>query len=128
MSRILAIDYGEKRIGLAISDEEQTFSFELDIYSPTEFFSKIADLVENRGVTKVIVGYPLNMSGKETKKTEEVKIFKEKLEQILPVKIEFIDERLSSKMAESLSGTHKNIDALAAQIFLQSYLDKYKKA
>ncbi len=124
MSRILGVDYGEKRIGLAISDEGHKFSFELDIYSPKEFFDKIAELVEKKGVSKIVLGYPLNMSGKETKKTQEVKVFKEKLEQLLPVRIELADERLSSKMAENIAGTSKNIDGLAAQIFLQNYLNK----
>ncbi|TSC65019.1 MAG: Holliday junction resolvase-like protein [Candidatus Doudnabacteria bacterium Gr01-1014_77] len=124
MSRILAIDYGEKRMGLALSDEEQKFAFEFEIWSPEQIFEDLPNLIKEKDVSKIVLGNPLNMSGEATKKTEEVMEFKKKLEALCGLEIELADERLSSKMAENISGHHKNIDSLAAQIFLQNYLNK----
>lgn len=125
--KALGIDYGEKRIGLAVSDESQTFARELFIRSPKEFWNEIKKIVEEHEVSVVVVGWPLNMSGEKTDKTREVEAFKEKLEKFIEIKVELMDERLSSQMAESISGSKKNIDSLAAQILLQNYLDKSKR-
>lgn len=129
MGRILGIDYGEKRIGLAISDEEHTFAFELEIWPAQDFFKRITEFVNEREIEKIILGYPLNLKGHQTAKTAEVLKFKEKLESILPPQtaVELLDERFSSKMAGKIAGTSKNIDALSAQIFLQNYLNINKK-
>lgn len=124
--KILGIDYGEKRIGLAISDESGTLARELIILSPKEFWQQIQQLINDQEVNKIALGWPLNMSGQETKKTLEVKHFKEKLERHLGISVDIIDERLSSVMAGHLPGGHKDVDSLAAQILLQNYLDKNK--
>ncbi|MBI5529906.1 MAG: Holliday junction resolvase RuvX [Candidatus Doudnabacteria bacterium] len=124
--KILGIDYGEKRIGLAISDESRTFARELEILSPKDFWQSINKIIQDQEVTQIVLGWPLNMSGEETKKTEETKKFKEKLEKLTEIKVEITDERLSSQMAEHLPGGKKNVDSLAAQILLQNYLDKNK--
>ncbi len=124
MSRALGIDYGEKNIGLAISDEEQKFSFELDIWSADEFFEKIESLISDQDVGLLVVGYPLNMDGHETQKTQEVKLFCEKLRRQIKIPIEVIDERLTSKMAAKIAGREKELDGLAAQILLENYLNK----
>lgn len=126
MSKILGIDYGEKRIGLAISDESQTFARELVILSPKDFWKSITSLIEENQVEKIVLGWPLNMNGEETEKTEEVARFKVQVVSKTGLSVETVDERLTSKMAESISGSKKNIDSLAAQIFLQNYLDRNK--
>ncbi len=124
--KILGIDYGEKRIGLAISDESQTFARELGILSPKEFWEKIRLLIADEEVGEIVLGWPLNMDGEETKKTEEVKSFKVNLESETGLPVRTIDERLSSVMAAKLPGGKKDVDSLAAQILLQNYLDKIK--
>jgi putative Holliday junction resolvase len=124
--KILGIDYGEKRVGLAISDESQTFARELDIVSPKDFFKKILQLIKEHQINKIVLGWPLNMKGEETKKTQEVRKFKEKLEKITNIQVEIADERLSSLMAQHLPGGKKNVDSLAAQIILQNFLNKNK--
>ena len=124
--KILGIDYGEKRIGLAISDETQTFARELEIVAPKEVMSKLQHLIEAEGIGTIVVGLPLNMDGQSTPKTEETKLFIETLKQRFSVPVEIFDERLSSKMAQTITGDNKNIDSLAAQIILQNYLDKSK--
>ncbi len=124
--KALGIDYGEKRIGLAISDESQTLARELDILSPKEFWWQVGKLISDQQISLIVLGWPLNMDGGETQKTLEVKDFKEKLEKLTEIKVEIMDERLSSQMAEHISGSKKNLDSLAAQILLQNYLDKNK--
>ncbi len=124
--KILGIDYGEKRIGLAVSDESQTLARELDILTPKDFFKQLPSIIGNHQISKIVLGWPLNMSGQETKKTLEVKDFKKKLEKLIDIKVEIVDERLSSQMTESLPGGHRDKDSLAAQIILQNYLNKNK--
>ena len=125
--KILGIDYGEKRIGLAISDETETLARELDILSPKEFWGQLDQLISNQQISKIVLGWPLNMDGQKTRKTEEVESFKLKVERETGLPVEIIDERLSSQMAEHISGSKKNLDSLAAQILLQNWLDKNKK-
>lgn len=124
--KILGIDYGTKRIGLAISDETQTLAREYDILSPADFWSSIEQIVSQEGVGKIVLGLPIGMSGQETAKTHEVADFQLQLTSRLSVPIELIDERLSSVMAEHIVGKNNHIDSLAAQIFLQNYLDSHK--
>ncbi len=124
--KILGIDYGERRIGLAISDESQTFARELTILSPKEFWDQIQTIIGNNEISIIVLGWPLNMSGEITEKTKEVESFKLKVETETGLPVEIVDERLSSKMASNLPGGNKNIDSLAAQILLQNYLDKKK--
>ena len=76
MTKVLGIDYGEKRIGLAISDESQTFARELDILSPKEFWQSLNSIISSNEIGQIVLGWPLNMSGSETEKTREVGIFK----------------------------------------------------
>lgn len=125
--RVAGIDYGTKRIGLAISDESQTLAREYGIYSPKEFWQNIEQLIKQEGIERIVLGLPLNMSGENTDKTQEVQAFYDQLQQRLSIPVEFMDERLSSVMAGNLPGGSKNIDSLAAQIILQNYLDKNKK-
>jgi putative Holliday junction resolvase len=125
--KILGIDYGTKRIGLAISDETQTLARELTILNPREFWHQIEDIIGSEGVERVVVGLPLNMSGESTHTTRDVQEFTDQLQQRLTVPIEFMDERLSSIMAGNMPGGKTNVDSLAAQIILQNFLDKAKQ-
>ena len=124
--KILGIDYGSKRVGLAISDETHTLARELIILSPKEFWQQIEKLCEDEVVSKIVIGLPLNMSGGQTDTTRSVQEFADKLEEKLDIPVEYMDERLSSVMAGNVPGGKKNIDSLAAQIILQNYLDKIK--
>lgn len=124
--KILGIDYGTKRVGLAISDETQTLARELNILSPKEFWWGIKELIEAEAIERIVIGLPLNMSGGSTQSTEAAQEFSDELQKRFPeIPLEFMDERLSSVMAESM-GRKKDIDSLAAQIILQNYLDRAK--
>ena len=80
----------------------------------------------NEEVEKIIIGLPLNMSGEDSQKTVEARGFAEKVATITGVDVELVDERLSSAMAQNISGQKNNLDSLAAQIILQNYLDRQK--
>lgn len=124
--KTLGIDYGEKRIGLAISDESRTFARELAILSPKEFWRQINSIIEENQITQIVLGWPLNMSGEMTEKTKEVESFKLQVTSKTGLAVEIMDERLSSVHAEKIAGNKKNLDSLAAQMLLQNYLDKKK--
>lgn len=123
LMRILGIDYGAKRIGLAVSDESRTFARELSIVSPKEFWESLHDIIKDHEIGAVVIGWPLNMSGEETRKTREILNFKLQISKKTNLPVETVDERLSSVMAQHLPGGNKNVDSLAAQILLQNYLD-----
>lgn len=122
--KVLGIDYGTKRIGLAISDETQTLARELSILSPNEFWQNLKDLIAEHAIEKIVIGLPIGMSGQGTDKTAEVQEFRDKLQLRMPnIELEFVDERLTSALAAEIAGDDRNIDSLAAQLILQTYLD-----
>lgn len=126
-SRILGLDYGTKRIGLALSDIDQKQAFAYDtIPADHKTFEKITDICQVESVDKIIVGLPLGLSGEYTAKTEEVICFIEELETRAKLMVETEDERLTSVEAAK-RGDGQPIDEGAAQVILQSYLDKNKK-
>jgi putative Holliday junction resolvase len=124
--KILGIDYGTKRIGLAVSDDIGMLARELTILSPKDFFLQISTIIAEQEVTELVVGLPLNMSGGDSEKTKEARAFAKQLEDTFKLPVHLMDERLSSSMAENLPGGKENVDSLAAQIILQNYLDKNK--
>lgn len=124
--KTLGIDYGEKQIGLAVSDETMTLAREFGILSPKEFWNALKHIIDEHQISQIVIGWPLNMDGEETAKTREVESFKLKVEKETKLPVEVTDERLSSVMAQSISGQKKDLDSLAAEIILQSYLDKNK--
>ncbi|MFA6588073.1 MAG: Holliday junction resolvase RuvX [Patescibacteria group bacterium] len=131
--KILGIDWGEKRLGLAISqDEAWAFPWKiLEIQSFTQGIEMLANIVEEQKIEKVVVGMPIGMDGKDTKQTSRVREVVADLGHVLNMPIEMIDERLTSEAAKKLqfeSGkTTKNIDAQAATQILQTFLDQRKK-
>jgi putative Holliday junction resolvase len=138
-NRIIGIDHGTVRIGIAISDESGIIAFGKEtIPNDSKSLSKILNLIKENEASKVIVGYPLNLKGDKTKQTLEVDKFLDELRNLLSkesIDAEIIewDERFTSKMAvDSMiaSGMKKknrqnknNIDIISAAIMLQSYLD-----
>lgn len=121
--RILGIDYGEKRIGLAVSDELQLLARELKIVNPKVFWEELAQIITEFEISTIVIGLPLNMSGEYTAKTQEVEQFKIKVGEVSGLPTILVDERLSSQMASTVLDSQKNLDSLAAQIILQNYLN-----
>lgn len=135
MVRILAIDYGQKRLGLALSDPLGITAQGLETYqrcSAQQDLEHIGNLVRQYGVNIILLGWPRNMNGTEGDSCRMVAEFALKLEeQNLPVQLDYFDERLSSSMAErvlldaDMSRKKRKgvIDKVAAVVILQSYLD-----
>ncbi|XOU94526.1 MAG: Holliday junction resolvase RuvX [Candidatus Kerfeldbacteria bacterium] len=134
MSKILGIDYGGHRMGLAISDEGWQYAF---IFKTLDFTSKtlMKDLVEichDEKVKKIILGLPLNQHGEVGPKAQEVTDWAKEVEMLLKIPIIFEDERFTSVMSKKLlhnSGRKKkrpkgDIDQQSARLILQAYLDK----
>ena len=134
MGRLLAIDHGEKRIGLAISDPNKIISKPLKtiLLSDIElFYKKLLEVIFDYDIEKLIIGLPIGMDGNYTLQTKKVKAFKDALQKKIKIPIEMFDERLSSISAKKSlisqgvkTGYNKSqIDQTAAAIFLQHYID-----
>jgi putative Holliday junction resolvase len=136
MGRLLALDVGERRIGVAVSDPTGTLARPLTIItraSRQADFQAIAQLVEDTAAERIIVGLPLSLDGTEGPQARTVRRYAERLAQTVSVEIEFWDESYSSAMASEIlrdKGKRRRrrlvreaIDAAAAAVILQSYLD-----
>lgn len=137
--RILALDLGEKRIGLALSDELGLTAQGLPTLSRKNIKDDIVSIrkvITEGGVDEILVGWPLNLNGSENRQTKFVSEFMEVLKKNFNLPIKSYDERLTSLMVEksmleaNLSRSkRKNLaDKLSAQVILQSYLDSLKHA
>jgi putative Holliday junction resolvase len=131
MTKILGIDYGERRMGLALSSVDQKYAFAYEtLENGPDLLKRLKEIISLENVDCVVVGLPLGLSGKETPQTREVKQFVERLQNTVDVPIEWQDERFSSKMTMSLfrgTGIKKKkqkIDEGSARIILQDFLDK----
>ena len=133
--RILGIDYGRRRIGLAVSDEAEFLARPLDPYQRTHSLRKdleyLARLAREFEAATIVVGLPLNMDGSKGEMAVEVEEFVSQLQELVKIDIIVSDERLTSAEAERvlLEGDVKRKDrkrlrdGLAATLILQGYLD-----
>lgn len=135
MGRILSIDYGTKRVGIAVTDPMQIIATGLTTVHSKDIFDFLKKYLTNESVEKIIVGEPKNLDNTPTESAKEVNIFISKLRALFPIlPIEQIDERFTSKMAfQSMidSGMKKKdrqrkelIDEISATLILQSYMNK----
>ena len=133
--RILGVDFGKARIGVAISDELGMLAHPLETIpaKSTEAAAKrIAELAQERSVARVVLGLPRNMSGTLGLAAEEVTAFAGKLRPLLPCDLVLWDERLSTMAANralrdagrKTRSTRGVVDQVAAQMILQGYLDR----
>jgi putative Holliday junction resolvase len=132
--RILGVDYGHKRIGLALSDETGTIAQGLDYIDGggvAAVSREIARISQQRQAGKIVVGVPLKLDGKPSEQTERTLAFIAELKRVTTIPVAQWDERLTSVQAERAllegnvrrSERKQKIDKIAAQIMLQSYLD-----
>lgn len=122
--RILAIDYGTKNIGLAVSDESLTIARELGVFSPKNFWDGVEKIITEHGIHRILVGVPFGLSGVDSKSSLLAKSFIKKLQNKTSVPVEAVDERFTTDLARRISGTGSHHDSLVAQIILQEYLDR----
>jgi putative Holliday junction resolvase len=133
MTRILGIDVGEARIGLALSDEWGMLAHPLETVKTKEGnpIKHIAAVVEREKIATVVIGLPRNMSGTYGPAAEKAREFAAKLQKLTPCEVKFWDERLTTVAAQKqLHEAGKNvknsravIDQAAAVLILQGYLD-----
>ena len=131
---MLGIDYGERRTGVAISDESRTIAFPretLECPRVEQAAAAVARIAESEKVAGIVVGWPLNMNGSEGPRTERTRLFMEEVVKRTAIPLIRWDERLSTKVAEDVliaAGTRRErrrqvVDKLAAQVILQNHLD-----
>lgn len=137
MPRILGIDYGERRVGLALSDPTATIATPLPTLTRRAGkrppVAPVARLAEENGVTEIVVGLPLTLEGTDSEWTEEVRAFAAALQERTGLSVALRDERMTSVQAEravrslGLSRQQREekerVDAAAAVLILQAYLD-----
>ncbi|NTU98915.1 Holliday junction resolvase RuvX [Candidatus Falkowbacteria bacterium] len=124
MKRYLGIDFGTKRIGLALGDSVTKLAMPFKVVAD---LSEVVLIVKDEGIDKIIVGLPHGLKGNRGQMVEKVEVFIEQLRDLVLSPIETVDERLSSKAGDALIGGRKDKaprDAIAAMLILQSYFDK----
>jgi putative holliday junction resolvase len=133
-SRVLALDLGKKRIGMALSDELGVTAQGLETLQRTnirEDLARISQLAAEKKVSLILMGNPLHMSGREGRQAEYAHDFGERLRAASGIPVKFWDERLTTVAAQrvlresgiSIEKRAKAVDRLAAVILLESYLD-----
>lgn len=133
--RKLGVDFGDARIGLALSDPLGIFASGLETYKRKNLqadISHIVNLIKEKDVDTLVVGLPLNMDGTAGIRVEKTKEFCEEILKVCNVKIEYSDERLTTVEAEKMlisadvrrEDRKKVIDKVAATLILQNYLNR----
>ena len=142
MPRVLAVDYGERRVGVALSDPTGTIGqpFTTIARRPGKRppIQAILELCTEYEVTRIVVGLPLTLAGEDSDWTREVREFAARLAQRAALPVTLVDERLSSVAAQravrgiglrrAARAQRERVDASAAAVILQSYLDQQTRA
>ena len=134
MTRYLGIDYGTKRVGLAISDGLGMTARPLEVVPRAEVVAKIEDLVSTYAITCLIIGLPTGLSGREGDAALGARRLGDELAEVTGLDVEYVDERFTSRIAEeALLGSgmrrrqrRETVDKVAAAIILQAYLDRQR--
>ncbi|PRD46354.1 Holliday junction resolvase RuvX [Sphingobacterium haloxyli] len=132
--RIMAFDYGTKRIGIAVTDPMQLIATSLTTIHPQEIWTFLADYLQQEQVETFVVGKPLQMDGTASQSAQHIIGFMRKLKKVYPsIPVVEVDERFTSKMATRViaqSGAKRNkrqekglVDTVSATIILQTYMD-----
>lgn len=131
MSKILAIDYGEKRIGLATAISELRVALPFGIIENNgtkKLMADIAEVCRKEEITQIIVGFPMGLGGTKTKQTEKTEKFIANLKQNIKIPVEIQNEVFTSRQAHGIfkdAGVKKkHIDESAAALILEDYLQK----
>ena len=135
MARLLAIDYGLKRIGIAASDPGQIIASPLDVITPGELMKYISDYMNQNDVEGIVVGYPSRLDNSDTHITEKVRNVASQLKKRFPaIQVHLHDERFTTTMAMNsmiAGGVKKKdrrdkkiIDKVSAALILQSFLEQ----
>ena len=137
MDRIIGIDYGRKRVGVAVSDPLGIFASALDTIHSAKIIEYLKKYAENETVGRCVGGYPMNTDGRPSEAAKDVDVFLKHLAKAFPeIPVTLEDERFTSVLAHRamIDGGMKkqdrmkkeSVDKISAAIILQSYLDKKK--
>jgi putative Holliday junction resolvase len=135
--KILGIDYGDVRIGIAVSDVDQTIAFgrkAIKNLSYKQVIEEIVKICKEEKIVQIIIGLPLGLDGRKTDQTKKVEFFVSKLKEHLDIPINYQDERLTTKESNGILTTLKirrkekkfkkqQKDIIAASLILQNYLN-----
>ncbi len=135
MDRIIGIDYGRKRVGVAVSDPLGIFASAMETVQSAKIIEYLKKYAEKEAVVRFVVGYPVNLNGKPSEAQKDVDVFLKQLAKAFPdVPVSLEDERFTSVLAHRamIDGGMKykdrrdknSVDKISAAIILQSYLDK----
>lgn len=128
MGRLLGIDFGRKRVGIAVSDEDRKIAFPKTVYpNDKNLIERIADLCKENSVVGIVLGESKNFKGEDNPVMKDILKFKEKIETATSPPVFLEPEFMSSSEAEKMRAEgddEEMLDASAAAIILQSYLDK----
>jgi putative Holliday junction resolvase len=135
MGRILGIDYGKKRVGLAVTDPLNLFASPLDTVNPDDFDNFLSNYLKSEQIDAFVVGYPVQLNNRPSENVKYIDPFLEKLKRTFPGKpVYLVDERFTSRIAlrTMIDGGVKKknrqdkslVDKISASIILQSFLDK----
>lgn len=138
MARILSIDYGKKRTGIAVSDPLQIIANGLTTVETSKIFDFLKDYLQKEQVSTIIVGLPKQMNNEASENMKRVEPFVNRLRKLHPdIPVEYFDERFSSKMAHQAmidGGLKKKdrqnkalVDEISATIILQGYMESIRK-
>ena len=125
MSRVMALDYGAARCGVALSDPSGTLATPLPVVERAgtrKGLARLADVISSSGAERVVVGLPLTLAGEEGTQAAETREFAERLGRRVQVPIELYDERLTTVQAERAGGS-ADADSRAAAHLLEAFLD-----
>jgi len=139
MGRILGIDFGTKRIGLAVTDPLQIFASPLETVRNHEFENFIQEYAKTETIDEFVIGYPVTLNNQPSKSVEYIDPFIRKLKKLFPeIPVNKVDERFTSGMALQTmidGGVRKNgrqdkgmVDKISAAIILQSFIDRRQQA
>ena len=133
-TRILGIDYGDKRIGLALSDPLGIIASGLGVYGSTTMtkdIDAIAAIAKQNDAKIIVIGLPINMDGTEGERASKTRAFGKNLSKVSGLEVIYKDERLTTISAHKAmtdvgvakKNQYKSVDTISAQLILQSYLD-----
>lgn len=124
---LMGIDYGEKKIGIALSDENGSFAFAHSVIeNDRNAIKKIKKICEENDIWEIILGKSVDYQGRPNPVMKKIEPFKKLLEKEIGLRVEYEPEVLTTKEAERIQGKIKKIDASAAALILRSFLEKQK--
>ncbi len=123
MGRVLGVDYGRKRVGMAVSDSQRKIALPHGVVKREKFMEELEKLIKEKQVDTVVFGLPMSLSGKELEMAKEIREVARRIKDRFGVKVILKDERFTSKLVEEKFGKDGPIDHYSAGIILQEYLD-----